>query len=171
MKFISKRVKNMKKNISLLLAIFLLVALCLGGCAPAGSGDATETTGAAEPEEIRKVLMIGSSYSYYYCDELFEIAKADGIDMRISNLYVSGGTMSQHYSQLTANNGIYDFITHYNKGKGRVETPNATIKMALEADQWDLITIQESYDPSYNITNSGDGERTKNYVGVGVKNA
>lgn len=154
----------MRKYISLFLAILLLAALCLGGCTPAEGGEGADTTGTAAPKEIRKVLMIGSSYSYYYCDELYELAKADGIDMRISNLYVSGGTVSQHYGQLTANNGIYDFITHHSAGTGRVETKGATINQALIADEWDLITLQESYDPSYNVTNPGDGEKTKNYV-------
>lgn len=146
----------MKKYSILILAALVILSLCLGACQ-----GATEDN-SMQQKEIRKVLMIGSSYSYYYCDELYELAKADGIEMRISNLYVSGGTMSQHYSQLTANNGIYDFITHNSAGKEEIK--NATITQALQADQWDLITIQESYDPSYGITNPGDGEKTKNYV-------
>ena len=154
----------MKRCVLSCLAILLVTTLCFVGCKPAKGGNEMETTGTSETKEIRKVLMIGSSYSYYYCDELYELAKADGIDMRISNLYVSGGMMSQHYSQLTANNGIYDFITHHSEGKGRMEIKGATILDALTADQWDLITIQESYDPSYGITNPGDGQRTKNYV-------
>lgn len=146
----------MKKHGILVLFALVVLSLCLGACQ-----GATEDS-SMQQKEIRKVLMIGSSYSYYYCDELYELAKADGIEMRISNLYVSGGMMSQHYSQLTANNGIYDFITHHSAGKEEIK--NATITQALEADQWDLITIQESYDPAYGITNPGDGERTKNYV-------
>ena len=154
----------MKQYISLFLVILILAALCLTGCKSKKGVNTFDTTGTPASKEIRKVLMIGSSYSYYYCDELYELAKADGIEMRISNLYVSGGTVSQHYSQLAINNGIYSFITHDKEGKGRTEITGATIKQALYADEWDLITLQESYDPSYGITNPGDGERTKNYV-------
>lgn len=156
----------MKRYISLFLAILMLFSLCLVGCenkedTPKDTTEAVDTS-APKDWEIRKILMVGSSYSYYYCDELFSIARADGIDLKVANLYVSGGTMAQHYGQIGATTGIYDFIIHQTSGK--TVTQNATIDQALNFDNWDLITIQESYDPKYNVTNPTDGETTKQWV-------
>ena len=155
----------MKRYISLFLAILMSFSVCLAGC-QTGGGEAETTEAAASPTpkewNIRKILMIGSSYSYYYCDELYAIAKQDGVELKVANLYVSGGTMAQHYAQIGAAAGIYDLIIHDETGK--TQTKNVTIDEALDLEEWDLITIQESYDPIYNVANPSDGEQTKQWV-------
>ena len=49
-------------------------------------------------ENVLKVLMLGSSYCYYFCDELYAIAHADGVKMKIGNMYTNGGMIRQHYA-------------------------------------------------------------------------
>ena len=142
----------MKRYLCLFLAVLMLFA-CLAGCGK-DTEKTPETTEKKEDtlpvleKQILNVLMLGSSYSYYYCDELAAIANADGIRMEVGNLYISGGTIQQHYEQLTQNKPIYQFIIHGKNGK---ETFNpATMQQALYGRAWDLITMQESYDPGYN---------------------
>lgn len=141
----------MKRYLCLFLAILMLIC-CLVGCGDQ-TADPTQTTEGEKglpvlEKQILNVLMIGSSYSYYYCDELAAIAYADGLVMEVGNLYISGGTIQQHYEQFAQNKPIYEFVVHGKSGKQVVKP--ATMQQALQGRPWELITIQESYDPGYN---------------------
>ena len=142
----------MKRYLCLFLAILMLVG-CFAGCGKETektpeTTEKQEDTLAVLEEPVLNVLMLGSSYSYYYCDELAAIARADGLKMEVGNLYISGGTVQQHYEQFTQNKPIYEFVIHGKNGKESIKP--ATMQQALQARNWELITIQESYDPGYN---------------------
>ena len=59
----------------------------------------TESTGIERPsKEVKKVLMVGNSFCYYYVEELYGIAKAAGHeDFVVANLYESGCLVSEHW--------------------------------------------------------------------------
>ena len=40
-------------------------------------------------DDVMRILMIGNSFSYYYVEELYGMAKAAGIKMQVCNLYLS----------------------------------------------------------------------------------
>jgi len=97
-----------------------------------------------EPEDdgVMDVLMIGSSFCYYYVEELYALAEAAGIPMRVCNAYYSGCRMVWHYEWWQNGESMYQF---YNTdGNGRKQTSNVSLEWCLAQDEWDVISIQES---------------------------
>jgi len=94
-----------------------------------------------------KILLIGNSYSYYWTDELWGLLNAAGYkNVRISNLYYSGCTFEKHWNWYLENAAEQTLFTVC--GSARVEDRQAqhgvNLRHALEADQWDLISFQQS---------------------------
>ena len=86
------------------------------------------------------VLMIGNSHCYYYVEELYELAKAAGIDMRVCNVYYSGCYLEQHYNWWVNSEAKYQFFETYTDGRKGVS--NATLEWSLAQYDWDVISIQ-----------------------------
>ncbi len=101
-----------------------------------------------DPEEdnIMKVLMIGNSFCYYFPDELFGMAQSVGIDMEITNLYYSGCKLDQHWNWYLSNTANYQFIT--TDENGRTVLDSYTLKKCLNAENWDIISIQQHFGPT-----------------------
>ena len=53
--------------------------------------------GDPKSDDVINVLMIGNSGCYYYVEELYGVAKAAGINMKVCNLYYSGCPMEKHW--------------------------------------------------------------------------
>ena len=71
---------------------------------------------------LLNVLMIGNSYCYYYVEELYGLAAAAGIKMRVCNVYYSGCSLQQHWTWWQTKEANYDFfVTDEN---GRVKEQN-----------------------------------------------
>ena len=106
------------------------------------------------PEEdgVINVLMIGNSHCYYYVEELYGLAKAAGIDMRVCNVYYSGCPLEKHYNWWQAGEANYQFFETYTDG--RDGTSNATLEWCLSQYEWDVISIQE-----YGVHNGGAAAR------------
>jgi len=137
-----------------LAAWVLLCALTLGmaGCAPeqqvATEPDETEIGWSGMElgnENVRNILMIGNSLCFYFCDELYEIAKADGIELVVANLYKSGGSLMQHVEAKEELLHTYKYIIHDKNGKQ--VTDDCFMHSALEDKPWDVITLQQNYPP------------------------
>ena len=136
----------LKKWISLLLALVLALS-----CTACGQTEAPEETTAApllsnsmqksDPAEddTLNVLMIGNSFCYYYPDELYGMAQAAGIKMRICNVYYSGCKISQHWTWFK--NGEANYSFHEN-GVKLVE--NVDLKYCLMQGNWDVISLQSA---------------------------
>ena len=112
----------------------------------------TEEVTTEEPQtEVRKpknILMIGNSACYYYVDELYAIARADGYDLTIANLYKSGAYISEHYNSYQSGEDIGELYAIVNKrrknmGIYSVEEALGYAKKNLGAD-WDVITLQQN---------------------------
>ena len=93
----------------------------------------------AEDDTIN-VLMIGNSHCYYYVEELYNLAKAAGIDMRVCNVYYSGCYLEQHYNWWMNDEANYQFYETYTDGRSGVS--NATLEWCLAQYDWDVISIQ-----------------------------
>ena len=106
----------MKRFWYILLACLLMVAV-LCGCGN------TENTPDTQPQknimqkedpagdDVFNLLMVGHSGCYYYTDELYQVAKAAGVKMRVCNVYYSGGTLAQHWSWWKNREAHYTFFT------------------------------------------------------------
>ena len=87
------------------------------------------------------LLMIGNSFSHYFVEELYNIAAAAGVKMRVCNLYYGGCSLQQHYTWWLDDSAPYNF---YNTdGNGRVGTNDVSLEWALAQQDWDVISIQE----------------------------
>jgi hypothetical protein len=156
------------------LCIILLFSLVLSACSPAltETGNKTETAegnktaettqtapettapGTLPPTEplkknIKNILMIGNSFCYYFVEELAGIAKAAGIEFNVYNLYYSGRMTKAHYTRLTsdktADYSLYK--TNAKDGRKTIYSKNCTIEQALAYENWDIITLQEHFNP------------------------
>ena len=90
------------------------------------------------------VLMIGNSFCYYYPDELYGMAKAAGIELKICNVYYSGCRLDQHWEWLQAGESNYRFVI--TDARGRTTRENYCLKRCLNAENWDVISIQQHFD-------------------------
>ena len=144
----------MKKFLSLLLIFSMalgLLAACGGEAAPAT--EATEPTEGVKntvkpfstddptADDTINILMIGNSFCYYYADELVGMAAANGIKLRVSNVYYSGCSITQHYSWWKNGESNYTFITH--DEKGRTEQTGTNLEYCLKQGNWDVISLQQ----------------------------
>ena len=89
------------------------------------------------------VLMIGNSFCYYYPDELVEMAKASGKQLRICNLYKSGCSLKEHYTWLQSGyDEEYTFFVRGTDGTYIKET-YVSLEDCLSRYNWDIISLQE----------------------------
>ena len=89
------------------------------------------------------VLMIGSSFCYYYVEEMVGLAEAAGIPMRVCNVYYSGCPLEKHYNWWIGQQANYQFFDTTVEN-GRVQTNNVSLEWCLAQGEWDVISLQES---------------------------
>ena len=95
------------------------------------------------------VLMIGSSFCYYYVEEMVGLAEAAGIPMRVCNVYYSGCPLVNHYNWWISSQSNYQFFDTTVE-KGRVQTNNVSLEWCLAQGEWDVISLQESTSKTIN---------------------
>lgn len=104
----------------------------------------------APPEDdVIDVLMIGSSFCYYYVEELYGIAEAAGVKMRVCNVYYSGCRFEWHYTWWKQGKSNYEFY-QVTDNTGRKKTNAMSLEHCLAQGQWDVISIQDSTSLIYN---------------------
>lgn len=86
------------------------------------------------------ILMIGGSFNYYYVEELYAMAEAAGIPMRVCNLYYSGAGPKQHWTWWKNGESPCQFFN--TDGNGRVKTNNVGLEWALAQGEWDVLSLQ-----------------------------
>ena len=85
-----------------------------------------------------KILAIGNSFSQDATAYVEDIAASLGReDIIAANLYIGGCPLSRHAENLRTNAKDYEYQRH---GK---EVYKACIRETLEADKWDVITLQQ----------------------------
>lgn len=102
----------------------------------------------ADSDRPLKVLMIGNSFSESCLRQTPAIAKSMGCKLDIANLYIGGCTLKTHWSNVVAGNVLGpDFRPYrYNRwtdGTRAVSNDTINIVGALEADRWDIVTLQQ----------------------------
>ena len=174
----------MKNKFLKLVSVILLLIFALTSCGTVPTPDQTESTDSttdvvsdvlesataeetevttaeetvvieASKKEIKNILMIGNSFCYYFTQELYNIALADGYELNVANLYKSGCSVKEHWEWL--NNGATNYTMHMvnTRYKGTFKQLKAnTIQGALDyakkelGSDWDVITYQNHFYPS-----------------------
>lgn len=144
----------MKKFI-LTLSLCLAMVLALSACSDQSGGEKNkETTPATKPapeimqktdpaeDDVFNLLMVGHSGCYYYTDELYNVAKAAGVKMRVCNVYYSGCPLEKHWEWWKNGEANYDFYIIDDTGKK--EFNQVDLVFCMEQYNWDAITLMEN---------------------------
>ncbi len=86
-----------------------------------------------------KVLAIGNSFSQDATRYLHQIAKADGHNLKVVNLYIGGCSLRTHY-----NNMLNDEKAYGMEFNGDITGFKVSIREALQSDEWDFVTMQQA---------------------------
>lgn len=85
-----------------------------------------------------KILSIGNSYSQDSTRYLHQLAESCGVELDTANLYIGGCPLSLHHRNMLSEEKAY----HYELN-GKYTYLNASIKEALLASDWDVVTLQQ----------------------------
>jgi len=146
--------------LSLFLAAAALIVL-FGGCSPQDTS-ATQPKETVMPKDIMQksdpaaddelnILMIGSSFCYYYVEELYGMLTAAGYKkVTVCNVYYSGCPLQSHWEWWKSGESNYEYFTTNESGRNSIK--NANLAYCLQQRNWDVISLQES---THKIRNGG----------------
>ena len=86
-----------------------------------------------------KVLSIGQSFAQDSTHYLSQIAKADGHDLHVVNLYIGGCPLSRHYRNMLTEEKAYEL--EYN---GHSTGFPVSLKEALFAREWNYVVLNQT---------------------------
>ena len=121
----------MKRLTSLLLAALLIIALF--GCAQQDAPATTQMEESTMPKNIMQksdptqddemnILMIGSSFCYYYVEELYGMLTAAGYkNVNVCNVYYSGCPLQSHWEWWKSGEANYDYYTTNSDGRNGIK--------------------------------------------------
>ena len=99
------------------------------------------TVWAAEPV---KILAIGNSFSEDAVEEhLSDLARAEGLDVVICNMYIGGCSIERHVKNLRGNIPDYRYRKIDVEGN-MTEVKGYTLEKVLAEEDWDYISVQQS---------------------------
>ena len=140
----------MKRKLSMMTALLLAVSLLFSACGNAAGNAHTETTEGLPVNIMQKsdptaddtinVLMIGSSFCYYYVEELYGMLKAAGIEAHVYNVYYSGCRLERHWNWWKNGEANYELFITNAQGRKRI-TQGASLEYCLTQENWDVISL------------------------------
>lgn len=86
-----------------------------------------------------QVLAIGNSFSQDATRYLHRIARSDGFDLEVTNLYIGGCSIERHFRNMLSEGEVYGL-----ESNGEITGFNVSLKEALLNRAWDYITIQQA---------------------------
>ena len=90
-------------------------------------------------DDVYNVLLFGNSGLYYIIEELYGLAEAAGINMRVTNMYVGSSTLQQHWNWLHTGEPKYQYRVMDDSGFS--QTADVTFTYGIEKENWDVIGI------------------------------
>ncbi len=98
---------------------------------------------AGETDKVIKILAIGNSFSVDAVEQHFyDLAKAEGIDVIIGNMYIGGCSLQRHLSNAMDDAPAYSYRKIGVDGE-RVVTKEVTLSYALADEAWDYVSFQQ----------------------------
>lgn len=86
-----------------------------------------------------KILAIGNSFSVDATRYLHQIARNDGVEIKVVNLYIGGCSLKQHAENIAADAKNYHlYFNGFDTGF------MTTVREALQSDEWDVVTLQQA---------------------------
>ena len=92
------------------------------------------------------ILAIGNSFSEDATHYLHNIARVDGIEMNVVNLYIGGCPLERHYRNMLSDQRAYEL--QYN---GQKTGFSVSLSEALLNRKWDVVTIQQASGQSFDF--------------------
>ena len=99
-------------------------------------------------KETINILLLGNSLSTTIPEELYEIAKRDGIQLNVTDLYHSGAYGWQHKEWITNNSNAYEYRVYNDMGfwfHGDIKS----VPEAVDYLEWDHVSYQEWFTAGY----------------------
>ena len=90
------------------------------------------------------ILAIGNSFSEDATRYLHEVAKADGEELTVVNLYIGGCSLDRHYRNMMSGEKAYEL--HFN---GKKTGFFVSLDEALLNREWDVVTLQQASHKSF----------------------
>lgn len=103
-----------------------------------------------------KVLSIGNSFSQDAHTYLPFLAKGEGEELLLGNLFLAGASLEDHYRNFIDENEVYTYEVFLPNQTDKMAPDGIALHEAVEDDDWDIITLQqasplsgvkESYEP------------------------
>ncbi|MDR2281663.1 MAG: DUF4886 domain-containing protein [Sphingobacterium sp.] len=133
--------KNKNIAFKMLLSI-MIVLLGLTSCQKMDRPDMNYTPDPPDDGTIR-ILTIGNSFSEDAVENyLYDLAKAEGKQVIIGNLYIGDASLAQHAENITKNAAVYSYRKIDKEGK-KTTTANQTIANTLANEKWTHISFQQ----------------------------
>lgn len=88
---------------------------------------------------MKKILLISNSFGVDATRYLYGIARKAGEEVSVACLFVGGCSLYRHYRNMLSEEAAYQL--HYN---GHATPFRLSIKEALLADEWDIVTFQQA---------------------------
>ncbi len=85
-----------------------------------------------------KVVAVGNSFSEDATRYLHDIARCDGVDIEVINLYIGGCSLFTHYKNIT--NDACAYTLTYN---GQNTGVPVSVRQVLQSREWDYVTLQQ----------------------------
>ena len=96
-----------------------------------------------EPQGTIRILAIGNSFSQDAVEQYFyDLAKAEGIEVVVGNLYYGGCSLEKHLTFANGNTAAYEYRKVVNGAK--TNTKSFTLAQGLADEQWDYISLQQA---------------------------
>ena len=86
-----------------------------------------------------KILSIGNSFSQDAHRYLSRLAKAEGVKIETTNLYIGGCTLERHHANMESGEAAYTMDLD-----GETTVQPSSLAEALSAGDWDVITLQQA---------------------------
>ena len=104
----------------------------------------TITLSVSAQEKILKVLAIGNSFSEDGIENyLYDLAKADGQQIIIGNMYIGGASIQLHVKNSREDKASYSYRKVGLDGK-KITTKDVSISQAIADEDWDYISLQQA---------------------------
>lgn len=104
----------------------------------------TFTLSVSAQEKILKVLAIGNSFSEDGIENyLYDLAKADGQQIIIGNMYIGGASIELHVKNSREDKASYSYRKVGLDGK-KMTTKDVSISHAIADEDWDYISLQQA---------------------------
>lgn len=86
-----------------------------------------------------KILSIGNSFSQDAHRYLSRLAKAEGVEIETTNLYIGGCTLERHHANMQSGEAAYTLDLD-----GESTVNKSSLAEALAVGDWDVITLQQA---------------------------